>query len=411
MRNECRVPSDEVIFRILHFHTFGSKHILMKIIARFFTLFIFAAIISACVQEGAEQNKEAENMKITKEIFGTIGEDTAYLYTLENSNGMQVKITNYGGIVTSVVVPDRDGKLDDVVLGFEELEPYTVNEPYFGCIVGRYANRIALGKFSIGEEEYTLAQNNGINHLHGGLEGFNKKMWDAREKTSADSASLRLKYTSPDGEEGYPGNLRVMVTYSLTNENELIIDYRATTDKATPLNLTHHSYFNLSGGKKNILGHVLQLNADKYVVVNENLIPTGELRDVEGTPMDFRTPTGIGERIDQVEGGYDHTYVLGNTNMQEKVATFHHPPTGRYVEVFTTEPGIQFYTGNFLDGSLTGKKGIVYRKHFGFCLETQHFPDSPNQDSFPDVILNPGEEFNSSSIYKFGIKKEDRGKE
>ncbi len=350
-------------------------------------------------------------MKITKEIFGTIGEDTAYLYTLENSNGMQVKITNYGGIVTSVVVPDRDGRLDDVVLGFEELEPYTVNEPYFGCIVGRYANRIALGKFSIGDEEYSLAQNNGINHLHGGIEGFNKKLWDARGKSSADSASIRLKYTSPDGEEGYPGNLRVMVTYSLTNENELIIDYRATTDQATPLNLTHHSYFNLSGGKENILGHILQLNADKYVVVNENLIPTGELRDVEGTPMDFRTPTGIGKRIDQVEGGYDHTYVLGNTNLQEKVATFHHPPTGRIVEVYTTEPGVQLYTGNFLDGSLTGKNNIVYEKHFGFCLETQHFPDSPNQDSFPDAVLEPGEEFSSTSIYKFGIKSEDRGEE
>jgi aldose 1-epimerase len=361
-------------------------------------------ILLSCVQETKVEKSTTEPMKVTKEKFGMLDSTEVYLYTLKNSNGLEVKITNYGGIVTSVLAPDKDGKLADVVLGFNDLQSYIDGHPYFGCIVGRYGNRIANGKFSIDGEEYTLAQNNDINHLHGGLIGFDKVLWDAKERTSSDTAFLRLRYISKDGDEGYPGNLKTTITYSLTNENELIIDYHATTDKATAVNLTHHSYFNLSGTRDNALDHVLNIAAHKYVVVDENLIPTGELRDVSGTPMDFSTSHEIGERIAGVEGGYDHTYVLFNEGNVLKVADFYHPSSGRAVEVYTSEPGIQFYSGNFLDGSLTGKNGIVYNKHHGFCLETQHFPDSPNQPGFPSTILRPGEEYTSTTIYKFTTK-------
>jgi len=349
-------------------------------------LVIVLSMIS-CMQESKVENSTTEPMKITKEKFGMLDSTEVYLYTLENNNGMQVKITNYGGIVTSILAPDKDGKLADVVLGFDDLQSYIDGHPYFGCIVGRYGNRIANGKFSIDGEEYTLAQNNDINHLHGGIIGFDKVVWKAKERTGSDTASLKLRYLSKDGEEGYPGNLKTTVTYSLTNDDELIIEYLATTDKATAVNLTHHSYFNLSGSQENALDHVVTIAAHEYVVVNENLIPTGELRDVRGTPMDFSTSHTIGERISEVEGGYDHTYVLFNNGNLLKVADFYHPISGRAVEVYTSEPGIQFYTGNFLDGNLTGKNGIIYHKHHGFCLETQHFPDSPNQAEFPSTIL------------------------
>ena len=361
-------------------------------------------ILAGCIQETKEKTTKQEPMKITKEDFGKIDDKEVYLFTMTNNNGMSVKITNYGGIVTSILCPDREGNMADVVLGFDDLQPYLDGHPYFGSIVGRYGNRIAKGKFSIDGEEYTLATNNGPNHLHGGIKGFDKVVWEAKEKSLPDTCSLRLRYTSPDGEEGYPGNLRVMVMYSLTNDNELIIYYKATTDKTTPINLTHHSYFNLGGTQENALDHMLTIAAEKYVAVDENLIPTGELADLDNTVMDFRTPHSIGERIADVEGGYDHTYVLFNKGNLLKVADAYEANSGRLMEVFTSEPGIQFYSGNFLDGSLTGKNGIVYNQHHGFCLETQHFPDSPNQADFPSTILKPGEVYTHTSIYKFSTK-------
>ncbi len=350
-------------------------------------------------------------MKIKKESFGKSKEgEEAFQYTLTNEKGMEVKISNYGATITSIMVPDKNGKMGDVVLGFDSLggfqsEAYTKSNPYFGAIVGRYGNRIAKGKFTIDGTEYTLATNNGPNHLHGGNKGYDKVFWNAEEVPGQNA--LRMTYLSKDMEEGYPGNLNVTVTYTLTNDNELKIDYEATTDKATPVNLTNHAYFNLAAGQaKDALDHVLMINADKYTVVDETLIPTGENRAVAGTPMDFTKPTVIGERISAVEGGYDHNYVLNNGEGDSKLAaTVYEPTTGRYMEVFTTEPGIQFYSGNFLDGTLTGKGNTTYSKHYGFCLETQHFPDSPNQNDFPSTILRPGEKLTSSTTYKFSVKE------
>ncbi len=376
----------------------------MKRTIKFIIPVLAAFVLFGCIQETKEKTTKQEPMKITKEDFGKIDDKEVYLFTMTNNNGMSVKITNYGGIVTSILCPDREGNMADVVLGFDDLQPYLDGHPYFGSIVGRYGNRIAKGKFSIDGEEYTLATNNGPNHLHGGIKGFDKVVWEAKEKSLADTCSLRLRYTSPDGEEGYPGNLRVMVMYSLTNDNELIIYYKATTDKTTPINLTHHSYFNLGGTQEDALNHILTIAAEKYVAVDENLIPTGELADLDNTVMDFRTSHVIGERIADVEGGYDHTYVLINKGNLIKVADAYEPNSGRLMEVFTSEPGIQFYSGNFLDGSLTGKNGIVYNQHHGFCLETQHFPDSPNQADFPSTILRPGEVYTYTTIYKFSTK-------
>ncbi len=376
----------------------------MKRTIKFIIPVLSVFILAGCIQETKEKTTKQEPMKITKEDFGKIDDKEVYLFTMTNNNGMSVKITNYGGIVTSILCPDREGNMADVVLGFDDLQPYLDGHPYFGSIVGRYGNRIAKGKFSIDGEEYTLATNNGPNHLHGGIKGFDKVVWEAKEKSLADTFSLRLRYTSPDGEEGYPGNLRVMVMYSLTNDNELIIYYKATTDKTTPINLTHHSYFNLGGTQEDALNHILTITAEKYVAVDENLIPTGELADLDNTVMDFRTSHVIGERIADVEGGYDHTYVLINKGNLIKVADAYEPNSGRLMEVFTSEPGIQFYSGNFLDGSLTGKNGIVYNQHHGFCLETQHFPDSPNQADFPSTILRPGEVYTYTTIYKFSTK-------
>jgi len=373
----------------------------MRIPFKLFIPVLLILFIAGCTQQTKEVKNKQEHMKITKETFGKIDSTEVYLFTLSNQNGMTVKITNYGGIVTSIVTPDKEGKLADVVLGFDELQPYLDGHPYFGCIVGRYGNRIALGKFSIDGTEYTLATNNGPNHLHGGIKGFDKVIWDAKTKNGPESATLILKYTSPDMEEGYPGNLRVRVAYVLTNDNELKVMYQATTDKATPVNLTHHSYFNLGATQETALDHVLTIASDKYVAVDENLIPTGELKSLDQSPMDFRKGYSIGARIAEVEGGYDHTYVLFNMGNLLKVADVYHPGSGRAMEVYTSEPGIQFYSGNFLDGNLTGKDGIVYNKHHGFCLETQHFPDSPNQPGFPNTILNPGEEYAYTTIYKF----------
>jgi len=335
------------------------------------------------------------------------------LYTLTNKNGMEVAITNFGGIVVSLKVPDSMGKIADVVLGYDSLDGYLVNPSYFGAIIGRYANRIAHGKFTLDGKTYTLAKNNGENSLHGGTIGFNKKVWTARDVSTPGSPSLKLKYVSKDGEEGYPGDLSVRVVYTLTARNELRIEYSATTDKDTVLNLTNHSYFNLAGqGSGDILGHMLTLHSDKFTPVDAGLIPTGELRNVQGTPFDFRKSTAIGERIGQNDeqlklgNGYDHNWVLTHSKAGDisLAAEVYEPKTGRVLEVFTDQPGIQFYSGNFLDGTIHGKGGIVYGQRFGLCLETQHYPDSPNHPEFPSTLLKPGSRFHSTTIFKFSTR-------
>jgi aldose 1-epimerase len=321
------------------------------------------------------------------------------------------QVTNYGGRIISLWTPDKDGNFDDIVIGYNTLDGYlNSNEIYYGALIGRYGNRIAKGQFTLNDSVYTLAQNNGENHLHGGENGFNNKVWEARQ---LDEQTLELKYLSKDGEEGYPGNLDVTVSYQLTNDNELEIEYWAKTDKPTPVNLTQHSFFNLAGaGSGNVKDHILQINAAYYTPVDSGLIPTGEIAPVEGTPMDFRTPTAIGAREnDNFEQlifgkGYDHNWVLNKAeddlNFAAKVLE---PTTGRTLEVYTNEPGLQFYGGNFLDGSDTGKNGKVYSHRSAFCLETQHFPDSPNHPDFPSTILQPGDEYYSICVYKFGVEK------
>ena len=370
----------------------------------FFIVSIF--IIGIVIMPGCQKKEHA--MEVTQEKFGAISDGQEItLYTMKNENGMVVKITNYGGIVTELWVPDKGGVLGDVVLGFNNLTDYMGDHPYFGCIVGRYANRIAGGKFKLDGKEYTLAKNNGNNHLHGGMKGFDKVLWKSSKQSGRDSVAVRLQYESNDGEEGYPGKLSVSVTYALNNKNELRIHYETTTSKPTVVNLTHHGYFNLAGaGSGDVLKHELMINAQQYAVVNEELIPTGELRSVEGTPMDFRSPCPIGKRIEMVEGGYDHNYILNREDVSLTLAArVTEPVSKRVMEVWTTEPGIQLYTGNFLDGSLKGKGGKVYGKHSGFCLETQHFPDSPNQPDFPSVILRPGETYMQLTVYKFSVEQ------
>ena len=332
------------------------------------------------------------------------------LFALRNAHGATATISTYGGTLTSLLVPDKNGRLDDVVLGFDDVSgdqspAFHRTNPYFGALIGRYGNRIKNGEFSLDGHAYQLASNNGPNSLHGGKVGFNQRIWQATPGTSAAGETLALTYHSPADEEGYPGNLTVTVVYTLTADNALRLDYTATTDQPTPLNLTNHSYFNLSHGTtKDILHHELTLAADRYIVVDATLIPTGELRPVTGTPFDFRTPHAIGERIAQVPGGYDHNWVL-NPAASHPAASVYDPISGRTLEVTTDQPGIQFYTGNFLNGSLIGKDGMVYGKHAGFCLETQHFPDSPNQPSFPNTILRPGKVFRSTTIYQFGVRR------
>ncbi|MBC8233767.1 galactose mutarotase [bacterium] len=342
-------------------------------------------------------------MEASQERFGQINDNVEVkLFILKNRNGLIAQITNYGGIVTSLIVPDKNGKLDDVVLGFDRLKDYLNEHPYFGAIVGKYANRIANGRFCLDGVEYKLAMNDGENHLHGGLVGFDKVVWDAEAVENENGVGVKLHYLSQDTEEGYPGNLDVIVAYMLTNQDELKIDYEAVSDKPCPVNITHHGYFNLTGGKDNIKKHEIMIEAEKYVVVDEQLIPTGEIRPLKGTEMDFTVPMAIGSRINQVEGGYDHTYVLNKSGSEiSLVAKVYEPSSGRIMEVYSTEPGVQFYSGNFLDGSLVGKGGVVYKKHFGFCLESQHFPDSPNQPDFPTTILRPGERYTQTTIYKF----------
>jgi len=336
------------------------------------------------------------------------------LYVLTNKNGVEAAITNYGGAVVSLKVPDRNGKFGDVVLGYDSLDGYVNDKSYFGAIVGRYGNRIGHAQFSIDGKTYTLAKNNGENSLHGGIKGFNKAVWAAKELPAKNGQSLELTYLSKDGEEGFPGNLHVRVVYTLTDSNELKIEYSATTDKKTVVNLTNHTYFNLAGpGSGDILGHQLVIEADKFTPVDASLIPTGELRDVQGTPLDFRKATAIGARIDQDDEqlklghGYDHNFVLRRAagapiSLAARVVERN---TGRVLEVWTTEPGVQFYTGNFLDGTARGKGGLTYARRSAFCLETQHFPDSPNQPKFPSVVLNPGEKYSTTTTYKFTSEK------
>jgi aldose 1-epimerase len=375
-------------------------------------LISFALFNAACnnnTTENKTETKEAESsdMKagITEKPFGTFEQKPVTEYTITNAHGMQVSVINYGGAVTRIITPDKDGKMGDVVTGFESLDGFTQKGvPYFGALIGRYGNRIANAKFTLDGKTYTLAPNNNGNTLHGGNKGFDKVYWDIAK--SGDS-SLQLTYDSKDGEEGYPGNLKVQVVYTLTADNALKIDYTANTDKATPINLTNHSYFNLSAGKDStILNHELMLNADKFTPVNDALIPTGKIEPVKGGPMDFTSPKVIGKDIASVKGGYDHNWVLNRTGSGlEKVAELHDPASGRDMEVWTTEPGIQFYSGNFLDGTLTNTKGgQKYVKHGALCLETQHFPDSPNQPSFPSTILKPGETYKQTTLYKFSTR-------
>jgi len=340
--------------------------------------------------------------KISVEEFGRLAAGVLVnRYTLKNENGLSARLMNYGAILTELRVPDKDGRFENIVCGFDNLAQYLKPHPYFGAIVGRYANRIAKGRFTLESQEYTLATNNGPNHLHGGITGFDKQFWNA--ELIAD-ASLRFVYTSKDGEEGYPGNLSVQVTYTLSDDNELIIEYAAQTDKTTVVNLTNHSYFNLAGSGL-ILDHQLYLNADSYTPVNDQLIPTGEIASVNGTPLDFRSPRPIGERIAAFAknpGGYDHNFVLNKRGDELSLAArVFELRTGRAMEVQTTQPGIQLYTGNFLDGTLKSIGGGVYSKHSAFCLETQHFPDSPNQSNFPSTVLKPSERFRSKTIYSF----------
>jgi aldose 1-epimerase len=351
--------------------------------------------------------------RIHKRPFGKLPDGTTVdIYTLKNRNGLQVEITNYGGAVVSIRTPDRRGRMADIALGYDDLRGYLADTAYFGALIGRYANRIAQAKFTLNGAEYQLAKNNGPNHLHGGLRGFNKVVWQAREVPHAAGVALDLTYLSKDNEEGYPGSLTVNVTYILSDANELRIEYSATTDKETVLNLTHHSYFNLAGaGAGDVLRHEVKINADRFTPVDETLIPTGELRAVKGTPFDFSRATTIGSRINQADQqlilgkGYDHNFVLNKTGQELSLAAqVYERTSGRELEMWTTEPGMQFYTGNFLDG-VRGKTGKVYRHRGGFCLEAEHFPDSPNKPAFPSTLLRPGQEYKTTTVFTFGTAR------
>lgn len=373
---------------------------------------VFLLFLTACNNENQTQKEEkqqtTDSVKFSSQetAFGSYEGEAITKYTLTNPAGMQVSILNYGGTLTDIITPDKEGNKGNVILGFDSLSGYLQKgNPYFGSLIGRYGNRIANGKFILDGKQYTLAANNNGNSLHGGIKGFDKVVWKA-EKLAGDS-SLQLTYTSKDGEEGYPGNLSVKVVYTLTSDNAIKIDYTATTDKATPVNLTNHAYYNLSAGKDStILDHQLMISADKFTEVNDKLIPTGKLPEVKAGPMDFNTEKVIGKDIQQVSGGYDHNWVLNKKGSElEKVATLYHAGSGRLMEVWTTEPGLQFYSGNFLDGTLTNTKGgAKYVKHAALCLETQHYPDSPNQPSFPTTILKPGETYRQTTVYKFSTR-------
>lgn len=354
------------------------------------------------------------NLTMKKDSFGKLSDGRQVdLYTLTNAKGMEVAITNFGGAVVKLKVPDRAGKVDDVVLGYETLEGYISDKASLGALIGRYGNRIAHGTFSLNGIAYALPKNDGDNTLHGGPQGFNKRLWTAKGVSSKNGQALELAYLSTDGEEGFPGNLAVKVVYTLSEQNELIIAYSATTDKETVVNLTNHSYFNLAGqGNGDILGHRLMIRGDRFTVVDSSLIPTGELRRVTDTPFDFSREATIGSRIGQDDlqltlgRGYDHNWVLSEPNRKMPVlaAEAYEPGSGRVLEVLTTEPGLQLYSGNFLDGSIHGKDGKVYGRRFGFCLETQHFPDSPNHPAFPSTVLKPGQTYTTTTIFRFSTR-------
>jgi aldose 1-epimerase len=374
---------------------------------KFFFFFSALVVLNSCIL--SEHKEDAMSKNDTNGPFSdTLNNEVVELYRLKNANGMEALITNYGASVVSLHVPDKNGKMDDVVLGYDSIQGYYNGKAYFGCVVGRYANRIAKGEFQLDGQTYSLAKNNGPNTLHGGLKGFDKVVWSGKQEDSV----VTLTYTSKDGEEGYPGNVTITVKYSLKNDNSLGMDYSAVTDKTTILNVANHSYFNLEGqGKGNILDHEIMSNADGFTPVDATLIPTGEIRKVAGTPFDFTSPRKIGERINDTADqqikyglGYDHNYALnGKAGDMRLAARVSAPVSGRILEVYTTEPGVQFYSGNFLNGSEKGK-GSVYEYRTGFCLETQHYPDSPNQPSFPSAVLKPGEKFESSTIFKFSAR-------
>jgi aldose 1-epimerase len=371
------------------------------------SLVLLAQLFSA---RSMTAHAQATGRGITKSSFGKLDDGTAVdLYTLRNGSGIEAKVMTYGGIIVSLRTPDRSGRYDDIVLGFDDLASYVHDSPYFGAIVGRYANRIAKGRFTLDGKTYQLPVNNAPNSLHGGDRGFDKVVWQAKSFDRPDGVGLELSHVSPDGDQGYPGTARVQVTYMLTDKNELSVAYHATSDKATPINLSQHKYFNLTGAKRDVLDHVLTLNADRFTPIDSTLIPLGELRSVSGTPFDFRKPTAIGARInsddEQIQRGhgYDHNVVLVRAaSGLTHAAHVLEPTSGRTLDVYTDQPGVQFYTGNFLDGTLHGKQGRVYGRRYGLCLETQHFPDSPNEPSFPSTILRPGKEFASRTVFVFG---------
>jgi len=369
---------------------------------------LLAIIIGLTSPPATESQITGGKADVKRQSFGKADGQDVDLYTLTNAHGLEAKITNYGGIVVALKVPDRQGKLGDIVLGYDRLEDYLKSTSYFGALIGRYGNRIAKGRFTLNGMGYKLATNNGENHLHGGVKGFDKVVWNAVSLLTKDGPALILTYLSRDGEEGYPGNLSVRVTYTLTNNDELKIEYLATTDKDTVVNLTHHSYFNLAGeGTGEILNHELTINAERYTPIDAGLIPTGELANVKGTPFDFTRATRIGERINQDNEqlkrglGYDHNFVLdGKMGQMRQVARVYEPTSGRILEVWTIEPGLQFYSGNFLNGA-KGKGGKPYNQRSGFCLETQHFPDSPNEPAWPSTVLKKGHRYQTTTIYKF----------
>lgn len=380
----------------------------MNIARSFFipAILMSAAVITCTGPESGRSASDTLTLSVMKTSFGQADNQEVFLFTLTNRNGITLKITNYGAIITQIWTPDRHGTPGDIVLGYDSLQDYIRNNPYFGVIAGRYANRIAGGKFTLDGINYQLARNNGNNHLHGGIKGQDKVVWDATGFTDSTGAGLALHYLSKDGEEGYPGNLDIRVTYTLNDRDELVTVIEATTDKATPVNLCNHTYFNLNRADTNILGHILSIVAAEFTDVNEELIPTGTLPPVAGTPMDFNIPHPIGKRIAEVPGGYDHNYVLSKKpGTLALAATLKDPRSGREVKIYTTQPGIQFYSGNFLDSSINGKQGKIYGKHYGLCLETQHFPDSPNQPSFPNTILKPGEMYKEVTVYEFGVER------
>jgi len=388
---------------------------------RIFSFFLLLALLSfGCKSDTASNAAEIakipnpmEGLTMTNKVFGQTSDGTAYLYTVKNKNGMEVSISNYGGIITNLKTPDKNGAMADVVLGFDSLSGYLSSaNPYFGGIIGRYGNRIAKGKFTLNGEVYKLATNDNTNHLHGGEKGFDKVMWNIKEIKGGDALGVELTYRSKDMEEGYPGNLNVKVIYLLNNSNEFLIRYEANTDKPTVCNLTNHTYFNLAGeGSGDILEHRLKIAADWMTPVDKTLIPTGKMMAVKGTPFDFRLAKAIGQDINDTHpqmkfgNGYDHNYVIGDHGGKRvSIATVYEPNSGRHMEVFSEEPAVQFYTGNFLDGKISGKNGHQYGFRTGFCLETQHYPDSPNQDKFPSTILKPLELYRTSTVYKFSVR-------